>query len=216
MAKEISTEVRGETVTFFPQKAAFWNRRKTLILADLHWGKSEVFQKNGIPIPNTVLASDLAQLSELMTHTGTERVVVLGDLLHSAKILDSELIDTIAAWREKCPQTIVSIRGNHDPKVGRLPESWRIEWIDNCLVEDPFCFRHEPEASDKFFTWCGHIHPVVHLGHARDRMRLPCFWISQKLGILPSFGFFTGGFPIEPAKQDSIYVVAEQEIFSMS
>lgn len=187
-----------------------------MIVADLHWGKSEIFQKNGIPVPSAVLSNDLAHLSDLIESTNAERIIVLGDLLHSAKALSEGLIEEVAAWRRKCPQTIISIRGNHDPKTGNLPDSWRIEWAAVNFVDAPFCFRHEPEASESCFTWCGHIHPVVHLGHARDRMRLPCFWIGKELGVLPSFGFFTGGFPIEPAVADAVYVVAEQEIFSMA
>lgn len=186
-----------------------------MILADLHWGKSEVFQKQGIPVPSNVLDSDLALLSDLVELAGAERIIVLGDLLHSPKVLTDELIDSIAAWRRRCPLPMISIRGNHDPKTGPLPESWGIEWAEGQFTDGPFCFRHEPEAVENFFTWCGHIHPVIHLGHARDRMRLPCFWIGKELGVLPSFGFFTGGFPIDPAPSDSIYVVAEQEIFSM-
>ncbi|RYZ49636.1 MAG: ligase-associated DNA damage response endonuclease PdeM [Proteobacteria bacterium] len=214
MAKSLSTEVRGQELTLYGRKAVYWHAKKTLILADTHWGKAEVFQEHGIPVPSTVLDSDLDELTHIVEESGAERILILGDLMHSPKGLSDNVNRTIETWRKRCSVPILSIRGNHDPKTTVFPEHWKIDWVNEPYVEGPFCFRHEPEASKDLYTWCGHIHPVLHLG--RPRMRLPCFWLSPSLGVLPSFGSFTGGFAVKPKRMDNVFVVSEGEVFSLN
>ena len=214
MAKSISTKVRGEQLTLYGRKAIYWHAKKTLILADTHWGKSEVFQAAGIPIPSTILDSDLADLSELVRESGAKRILVLGDLLHSSKALPSEVLSRIESWRFATDVPILSIRGNHDARAMDFPSQWEIRWLNEPLVEGAFCFRHEPIAIKGLFTWAGHVHPVLNLG--RPRMRLPCFLIGPDLGIMPSFGTFTGGHPVRPTAEDDVFVVSEGEVFSLT
>ncbi|MBC7529944.1 MAG: ligase-associated DNA damage response endonuclease PdeM [Oligoflexus sp.] len=214
MAKSISTEVRGQELTLYGRKAVYWHEKKTLILADTHWGKAEVFQEHGIPIPSTILNSDLEELAEIVEESGTERILVLGDLMHSPKGIPLSVQETIEQWRTRCSIPIVSIRGNHDPKVSEFPPHWNMSWVSEPYVEGPFCFRHEPGSSEGLYTWCGHIHPVLNLG--RPRMRLPCFWLSPSLGVLPSFGFFTGGHAIKPTRHDEVFVISGGEVFSLT
>ena len=56
----------------------------------------------------------------------------------------------------------------------------------------------------------GHLHPVVRLhGPARDRARLPCFWVRPRTLVLPAFGSFTGGWSVPVARGDRIFVPVE-------
>ncbi|MBC7658978.1 MAG: ligase-associated DNA damage response endonuclease PdeM [Chitinophagaceae bacterium] len=213
MAKSISTEVRGQTLTLYGRKALYWHEKKTLILADTHWGKAEAFQEHGIPIPSTVLDSDLDELKAIVDEAGAERILVLGDLLHNSKPLSLALHNQIAAWRERCPVPILSIRGNHDARAEDFPEHWRIAWHAEPYIEGPFCFRHEPKSTKGLYTFCGHVHPVMNIG--RPRMRLPCFWLSSKVGILPSFGTFTGGFAVKPSLKDAVFLVSNGDIYPL-
>lgn len=214
MAKSISTKVRDQELTLFGRKAIYWHEKKTLIVADTHWGKAEVFQRAGIPVPSTVLDSDLADVTNLVKESGADRLLVLGDLLHSSKTLPAEVQKRLEDWRFGTDLPILSIRGNHDARASDFPQHWQIEWMNEPLIEGPFCFRHEPIETKGFFTWAGHVHPVIHLG--RPRMRLPCYLLSETIGIMPSFGTFTGGHPVKPTMKDDVYVVAEGEVFCLT
>src|SRR4029453_9621770 len=53
---------------------------------------------------------------------------------------------------------------------------------------------HTPQWVDGLTTLAGHLHPAVTLhGRGGDSVRLPCFWIRERLVVLPAFGAFTGG-----------------------
>ncbi len=214
MAKILSTKVRDQELTLFGRKAIYWHEKKTLVLADTPWGKSEVCQSAGIPVPSTILDADLEDVSGLVKESGAERLLVLGDLLHSSKALPIEVQSRIEAWRFATDVPILSIRGNHDARAKDFPKQWEILWHDEPLIEGPFCFRHEPIVTPNLFTFAGHVHPVIKLG--RGGLRLPCYLIGKDLGILPSFGTFTGGHAVKPTRTDNVYVVAEGEVFSLT
>ncbi len=184
-----------------------------MILADTHWGKSEAFQRAGIPVPSTVLSSDLCEISELVRQADAKRILILGDLLHNSQRLPTNVTQELETWRDGLDLPILSIRGNHDAKAKDFPEHWQITWHDGPFYEGPFSFRHEPMSSQGYYTFAGHVHPVLHVGRS---MRLPCFLIGKDLGILPSFGTFTGGHPVRPNAQDEVYVVSEGEVFCIS
>ena len=81
------------------------------------------------------------------------------------------------------------IIGNHDSvnfKIKNLDilKYWNIS---------PFYFSHYPVEETKIFNLCGHIHPSFLLkGKGKQKIKLPCFYISKKNIIFPSFGEFTG------------------------
>ena len=58
----------------------------------------------------------------------------------------------------------------------------------------------------------GHIHPTFLLATRFEALRLPCFVVGTGRVILPSFGAFTGGFPITPEAGDSIYVSSGEAV----
>ena len=45
-----------------PQRVMYWEKQKTLIIADLHIGKTGHFRKSGIPVPQNVFKEDLQRL----------------------------------------------------------------------------------------------------------------------------------------------------------
>ena len=56
----------------------------------------------------------------------------------------------------------------------------------------------------------GHLHPCVGIGRRGwDYLRLPCFWLGDRVGVLPAFGAFTGMHPVRPAGQDRLFAVAD-------
>ncbi len=52
---------------------------------------------------------------------------------------------------------------------------------------------HRPRPMDGAFVLAGQLHPCVSVGgRAHHWHRLPCFWFTQRVGVFPAFGAFTG------------------------
>src|SRR4051812_41265259 len=86
-------------VMLLPHRAVYWPAAATLLIADLHLGKSETYRTLGAAIPDGVLHADLSRLEAALGLTGARRLIVLGDLLHAAAGLTDRLIATVAQWR---------------------------------------------------------------------------------------------------------------------
>jgi len=185
--------IAGETLWLLPERAVYWPRRRWLWLADLHWGKDATFRAAGIPLPSGGLAADLARLETLVTMFQPERVLILGDLIHARASLHRDVVETVAAWRERFSAPWVLLDGNHDRHAPHFPEEWYIDRAGDSISEGVFVFQHRPEPDPRGFVWAGHLHPAVVLGRGKERWRLPCFHLGAAVGILPAFGNFTGG-----------------------
>jgi hypothetical protein len=70
----------GEQVTLLTQRAIFWPRTATLLIADPHFGKDATFRAAGLGLPTGPLAADLARLDSALLETQAERLIILGDL----------------------------------------------------------------------------------------------------------------------------------------
>lgn len=185
------------------------------MVADLHWGKAEIFQMAGIPVSSAILLEDLSRLRRMIDGLQVQRLVLLGDLMHGPQGMTPEVQETVRVWRDSISAEILFIRGNHDRHV-ILPPGWRMGMVSELYQDGSFVFSHHPQNQRSTFTWCGHLHPVVNVGPRNDRLRLPCFWLQNGCGILPSFGSFTGGAPIRPGRSDSVLAIAEQSVFVCS
>jgi uncharacterized protein len=107
------------------------------------------------------------------------------------------------------------VMGNHDKIPASKFRSNAIDVNDCDLMIPPFTFCHHPQEGivfDKYFV-SGHIHPVFCIqGMANQSVRLPCFYFSKTQAVLPSFGYFTGGFEIKRKPGDQVYLVMENSI----
>jgi DNA ligase-associated metallophosphoesterase len=210
----VEREIQGEIFAFLSEKAVHWPGRRTLMVADLHWGKAEIFQKAGIPVSSAILHEDLEKLKGLVDRLDIGRLILLGDLMHGKEGLTADVRDTVTRWRQSMACDILFIKGNHDRHL-ILPDAWGMQMVSEPYEDGPFLFSHHPETRAGSFTFCGHLHPVVHVGSRKERLRLPCFWIQASSCVLPSFGTFTGGAPIRPGRRDSILAIAEQSVFAL-
>ena len=61
----------------------------------------------------------------------------------------------------------------------------------------------------------GHLHPCVSVGRGWDRLRLPCFWFGDAVGVLPAFGAFTGMHPVRSGAEDRLFAVADNVVAAM-
>lgn len=202
------------------QKAMYWQKKKILLIADLHIGKSGHFRKHGIPVPGKVNTSNIDRMNDLIHKTEPEHLIILGDLFHSSANKEWEAFQN---WRKKLPSLEVSlVIGNHDILPASVYHSSHINLFKR-LTLDSFLLIHDlnelPEQSKvtENYILSGHIHPAVQLkGKGRQSMKLPCFYFGKRQGILPAFGQFTGTHVIEPEMGDRIYTIAESQIIDVS
>lgn len=206
-------EFDGESVVLHADRAMIWPRRRTVFVADLHWGKRETFVVAGIPLPDGLLDHELARIDMLVREFRAERIVVLGDLVHSRAGITEPVIDRIGRWRQGGPQMVL-VRGNHDRHVPELPAGWNI--VDTMdTIEPPFFFTHVPRVEAGYHVLCGHLHPVVRLRSAGDGVRVPCFHLRPGCVVLPAFSEFTGGAVIRRMPQDRVYALAEGHVIDV-
>lgn len=191
-----------------PERAIRWG--DTLLVADVHWGKTATFRRHGIPVPHGDLEEDLARLDRLVALAGIRRLVVLGDLVHAR--VPPEVEAAVATWRAARPVELVLVRGNHDRHQPRLPAAWGIEDRDGPWRVGPFAFVHVPIEVDGAYALGGHLHPAAWVSGRGDALRLPCFHFGAAVGVLPAFGTFTGGVIVRRAPADRVYVIAGREV----
>lgn len=195
----------GESLWLLPRRGIWWPARRALIVADVHLGKCQAYRASGVAIPLGVLEADLACLAAMVAETGAARLIVLGDLIHACIGLSPQVIERVAAWRRDLRARVELIPGNHDGNPARLPPSWHIEVRECGALEGPFALHHEPAIDARGYVLCGHIHPAARIGP----LRLPCFWLGERTGVLPAFSVFTGSVVVRPEPADRVYVVAE-------
>lgn len=212
----------GDGVILHPSGAALLADSRTLLVADAHVGKAVSFRRLGVPVPRGTTAETLGKITQAMADTGAERIVFLGDFLHSARSHAPGTLDALHRWRDAhaaVPMTLV--RGNHDDRAGDPPATLGFTVVDEPLAHGPFALCHHPQPRDGLYVIAGHWHPCISIsGRAFETLRLPCFWMgddtgqlpAQAIGILPAFGSFTGMHRIDPRAGDRIFPIAQDVV----
>lgn len=206
----------GENLSLHPYKSLYWERRKILFLADVHFGKAAHFRKSGIPVPEIIHQFDLERIESLKQYYDPERIIILGDLFHSI------YNETWMTFRKFCSQRIELIPelvlGNHDILEDNHYDFMKIH-IDKLMLH-PFVLSHKPIETDQLdshYNLCGHIHPSIRIsGPARQSLRVECFYFGKYHGILPAFGNFTGTSKMpKQHNTDKAYAVTNQKIIHL-
>jgi DNA ligase-associated metallophosphoesterase len=207
-------EVGGQRLTLLPEKAAFLPESATLLVADAHVGKAVSFRLLGMPVPGGTTGETLGALGRLVARHQARRIVFLGDFLHSRRSQGPATLTALRRWRhEHASLELTLVRGNHDDRAGDPPAELGIEAVDEPLGLGDLALCHHPAPRPSGYVIGGHLHPCVHLsGRAFDRLRLPCFWFGERVGVLPAFGAFTGMHPVRPASGDRVFAVADAEV----
>lgn len=212
----------GEDVLLHPSGALYLSAFHTLLVADAHFGKAVSFRKLGVPVPHGTTTGNLDKLDAAVADTQAQRVVFLGDFLHSVRSHAAGTLKTLHEWRERnAALDLTLVRGNHDDRAGDPPASLGFTVVDEPLPLGPFALCHHPRARADRYVLAGHWHPCISVaGRAFERLRLPCFWLgddsgqlpAHAVGILPAFGKFTGMHRIEPRAGDRIFPVADDVV----
>lgn len=213
--------IRSNTFWVSPERCLFWEEQNTLIIADLHLGKSGHFRKEGIAIPQSVYKADLQRLMSQLYLFKVDRLIIAGDLTHSSA---NKELDLFIKWRKDFSLLHIDlVKGNHDI----LDDSWYAETdikvSSKKLAAGPFLFIHDlkqhqklTEKEKKLYTFTGHMHPAISLkGTGRQSLRFPCFYFAKEYCVLPAFSRFTGTFKVKPEKGETIFAVVENSIMQM-
>lgn len=210
-------EIAGQILVLLPEKAVFLPESDTLLIADAHIGKATSFRQLGVPVPAGTTDDTLSRLTRLIERLGIQRVVFLGDFLHSARSLAPDTLATVIRWRQTHRSLqLTLVRGNHDDRAGDPPALLEIDAVNEPLLQEGLAFCHHPRPVDGAFVLAGHLHPCVGIGgRAHDWHRMPCFWFAPRVGVLPAFGAFTGMQAIRTRQGDRIFAVGPERVFEL-
>jgi uncharacterized protein len=209
-------KILGQNFWLSAERCMFWEEKKSLIVSDLHIGKSGHFRKAGIAVPQTILQEDLQRLFTLINFFKAEQVIVVGDFFHSTVNLE---LDLFKRWRNDVSDIkIILVKGNHDILKRNWYSSAGIELIEPNLCIDNFCFSHDLyEVPEGLYTFSGHIHPgIIVNGLGRQSLRFPCFYFTSTFCVLPAFGKFTGLANIDPSAKDDVFAVVHDELIEVN
>jgi len=217
-------ELAGLTMQLLPERAVFVPALKSLLLADLHLGKGDAFRRAGIALPAGGTAQDLARLSALIERHRPERVIVLGDLIHGPLPAD-------ARWRQQWRDFLdrhaglrfAAVLGNHDRALRRAGDFEGVQLLAEGTSLGPLRLHHEPPdegpgaaaSTPLALVLCGHLHPVLRLRQAGLPPRLPAFWLRDQRLMLPAFSAFTGGYALQPAPRDRLWLCAGETVLPL-
>ncbi len=220
--------LHDEPLHLFPERAIFWPRKNALIIADVHLGKDDVFRARGVPIPHGAADETFARLDAalqravLLHKIPSAQLIVLGDFLHARESANPATLAAFLKWRQAHPSlSIVVVEGNHDRHAGtaKLADAWGIRIEREPFLMTPFALCHEVHAdcsaSAQSYALSGHTHPCVLLRSMVDRLRVPCFVLGERSGVLPAFGAFTGGFNVSPRAGESIFAITGETVLKV-
>ena len=143
-----------------PSRALFLPETKELLICDIHLGKAEYFQQNGIPLTNNSDKNNFARIKKIVKKYSPEKLIILGDLFHSKYSIDKTLQKKVEELPELLKTNIELILGNHD--VGCDIKNIKIFDIRK---SKNIIFSHEPVNSEnnKNLNICGHYHPKIYI-----------------------------------------------------
>ena len=143
--------IRGQQLWLSPHRCLFWEEEKSLILSDLHFGKTGHFRKAGIAVPQSVYREDLLRLLSLVQYFQPRQLVVVGDFFHSR---ENKELNLFRRWRDDFPHLgIRLVLGNHDILEEDWYEQAGITVSRDVLRMGEFAFIHDLAAVEEGWRW---------------------------------------------------------------
>lgn len=209
MADSVAIDFAGETLQLLPDRAVYWPAQRSLLIADLHLGKGDIFREAGLAVPSGGTEHDLTRLTRLLQTHVAQTLYVLGDLLHGAEH-GARWRHHWQSWRHAhAALRIVAIAGNHDRHLAEA--GLDLELAGTQLALGPLLLSHLPVAGSGVI--CGHLHPVVKLPRVPGRHA--AFVLEPRQLILPAFSRFTGGHEWNAQPQQQVFVCTEDNVIPL-
>ncbi len=203
------------SLKLLPEGAVYLTDSATLMVADLHLGKSATFRAKGLPVPEGDDARDFGRMQALVEKLGAARLVIAGDLFHAPSGITPELQAAMDAFLDAVDIPVTLVLGNHDVKIRSLPP--RLHPVNRLELAVGLVVIHDPaEAIGEVLHLCGHLHPIVRIPDGmRTSLRFPCFLKRGNALVLPSFGSFTGGAVMHRKPADRVFVALRDEVIEL-
>ncbi len=212
--------IRNNTFWVSPERCLFWEEQKTLIIADMHLGKTGHFRKSGIAVPDGIYKADLQRLMAQLRLFNVDRLIIAGDFTHSTANKELELF---MKWRKDFSSLHIElVKGNHDILDNNWYREANIHISHTQFTADPFLFVHDMALQQKnteeelMYTFTGHLHPGISVrGNGRQSLHFPCFYFAKEYCVLPAFSHFTGTYSIKPGNGESVFAVVDSSIMQL-
>lgn len=213
--------IRNNTFWVSPERCLLWEEENTLIVADLHLGKSGHFRKSGIGIPQSIYKADLQRLMAQLYLYKVDRLIIAGDLTHSTA---NKELDLFLKWRKDFSLLHIDlVKGNHDILADSWYEEAAIKVSTWKMKTGPFIFLHDLKAEKDLteeerglYRFTGHLHPAINVkGKGKQSLKFPCFYFTKEYCILPAFSRFTAGFKVNPKKDETVFAIVEDGIMQL-
>ena len=170
MQPPLAHKILDQQLWLTSDRTMFWEEEKSLIVSDLHFGKTGHFRKAGIPVPAFVYKEDLQRLVAQIQHFQPRQLIIVGDMFHSHANKELELF---LKWRDDLAGVDMHlVRGNHDI----LKQEWYVKagiTISPSLlsmnrfrfvhdISDPtVSFEEETASGPAPYFFSGHLHPGI-------------------------------------------------------
>ena len=198
-----------------PEGAVYLTDSSTLIVADVHLGKSAAFRARGVPVPEGDTARDLARLMALAKSHQAAHLVIAGDLFHAPSGITPELKSALNVFLEAIEVPVTLVLGNHDVNLRGIPAM--LNPVVHLDFDPVYRVIHDPShANSDRIHLSGHWHPVVRIPDGkRTTLRLPCFLYRDNTLVMPAFGSFTGGAVMRPQTGDRFFVALREQVVEL-
>lgn len=187
----------------FDDCAAYHEGSSTLILGDLHFGRTHV--PDGQSYPETAFRDLDARLRTLVERHDPSTLVLNGDVFDGMPF-PPEALDLIEDLGDSLPSEddLVLLLGNHEDMVGGYPAPYVNRYTTKTEYRIPetnltvFHGHRTPTQTADVYV-INHVHPVVQ--HNGERRRCYAFAEEAAYGsdilILPAFSPLVGGLDID-------------------
>lgn len=111
----------GRPVPLFGERALHVPDARAVIVGDLHVGLETDLARGGVRVPSqTPRMRD--RLQRLVTMTGAERLIVIGDLKHTIPTSTRQEVAELPDFFDGIDASVELVRGNHDVDIDYLPD----------------------------------------------------------------------------------------------
>jgi uncharacterized protein len=221
MQAPILYRLQKQQLWLSPERCIFWEQEKSLIVSDLHFGKTGHFRKSGIAVPQTVFKEDLQRLVAQILFFQPSHLIIVGDFFHSKA---NKELEWFQKWRGDLSGIAIHlVKGNHDILEQDWYASCNINLNEEKMIVKEFTFIHDishsmtntlPKTKNYYFS--GHIHPGIRVkGAGKQSLCFPCFYFGEQYAVIPAFSRFTGVALIEPKENENVFAIVENKLVQL-
>ena len=215
----IAYSINENNFVLSPDRTILWEKQNTLILADLHLGRTGHDRRKGTAISPKIYTEDLQRLFSQILYSKADQLIIVGGLSHFNTNKEMELFKK---WRNDFSAlTIHLVNDNEDPFVEQWYKEMNITRTDH-FVLDKFSFRHNPKKINMAttisgaYSFCGLQHPGIPIKEiGKKTAQVPCFYFKNSFALLPAFSRYTVLSKVSPKKTENVFAIVENSLLQV-